>query len=161
VVDNAHVSFGSSAVSSSCSAGSMRWFSPFDCLVLHPMDSFEPRSRGDKNAASNEEHDGQFRDAKKTWASAGSRIESAADVVAVSSDGLVGAESPNHTHRAFHYRSGHEDQVDLCRCVHIEPLFFTSGVPGNSNFSRFLTKRLAWGLPRARARGLLAACRHA
>ena len=146
MVDNAHVSFGSSAVSSSCSAGSMR------CFLEHQQSG---------NAASNEEHDGQFRDAKKTWASAGSRIESAADVVAVSSDGLVGAESPNHTHRAFHYRSGHEDQVDLCRCVHIEPLFFTSGVPGNSNFSRFLTKRLAWGLPRARARGLLAACRHA
>ena len=58
------------------------------------MDSFELRSRGDKNAASNEEHDGQFHDAKKSEASVGSSIESATDVVAVSSGGLEGAESP-------------------------------------------------------------------
>ena len=61
------------------------------------MDSFEPRSQGQKNAAPNEEHDGQFHDAKNSGVGAGSSIESAADVVAVSSDGLVGAESPNHT----------------------------------------------------------------
>ena len=61
------------------------------------MDSFELRSRGDKNAASNEEHDGQFHDAKKSKASVGSSIESATDVVAVSSGGLEGAESPIHT----------------------------------------------------------------
>jgi hypothetical protein len=61
------------------------------------MDSFEPWPQGDKNAASNEEHDGQFLDAKNSEASAGGSIESAADAVAVSSDGLVGAESPIHT----------------------------------------------------------------
>ena len=61
------------------------------------MDSFTPWFQGDKYAASNEEHDGQFHDAKKSEASAGSSIESAADVVAVSSDELVGAESPIHT----------------------------------------------------------------
>jgi hypothetical protein len=61
------------------------------------MDSFEAWPEGDKNAAPNEEHDGQFGDAKKSEASAGSSIESAADVVAVSSGGLVGAESPIHT----------------------------------------------------------------
>jgi hypothetical protein len=71
------------------------------------MDIFEPRSQGDKNAAPSEEHDAQFHGAKNSWASAGSSIESAADVDTVSSDGLVGEESPNHTHRAFHYRSGH------------------------------------------------------
>jgi hypothetical protein len=65
--------------------------------AAHGVDSFEPRSQGDKNAAPSEEHDGQFHDAKKSMASAGSSIESAADVVTVSSDGLVGAESPNHT----------------------------------------------------------------
>ena len=61
------------------------------------MDSLESRSQGDKNAAPNEEHDGQFHDAKNSEASVGSSIESATDVVAVSSGGLVGAESPNHT----------------------------------------------------------------
>jgi hypothetical protein len=61
------------------------------------MDSFKARSEGQKNAASNEEHVGQFHDAKKYGVGAGSSIESAADVVAVSSDGFVGAESPNHT----------------------------------------------------------------
>ena len=61
------------------------------------MDSLESRSQGDRNAAPNEEHDGQFHDAKNSEVGAGSSIESAADVVAVSSDGLVGAESPNHT----------------------------------------------------------------
>jgi hypothetical protein len=61
------------------------------------MDSVKAWPEGDKNAASNEEHDGQFDDAKNSEASAGSSIESAADVVAVSSGGLVGAESPNHT----------------------------------------------------------------
>jgi hypothetical protein len=61
------------------------------------MDSFKPRSQGPKNAAPNEEHDGQFHDAKNSGVNAESSIESAADVVAVSSDGLVGAESPNHT----------------------------------------------------------------
>jgi hypothetical protein len=61
------------------------------------MDSFTPWFQGDKNAASNEEHDGQFHDAKNSEARAGSSIESAADVVVVSSDELVGAESPYHT----------------------------------------------------------------
>ena len=61
------------------------------------MDSFTPRFQGDKYAASNEEHDGQYHDAKKSEASVGSSIESATDVVAVSSGGLEGAESPLHT----------------------------------------------------------------
>jgi hypothetical protein len=61
------------------------------------MGSFEPWSQGDKNAASNEEDDGQLNDAKNSEVGAGSSIESAADVVTVSSDGFVGAESPNHT----------------------------------------------------------------
>jgi hypothetical protein len=61
------------------------------------MGSFEPRSQGDKNAAPSEEHDVQVHDAKNSEVGAGSSIESAADVVAVSSDGFVGAESPNHT----------------------------------------------------------------
>jgi hypothetical protein len=60
------------------------------------MDSFTPWFQGDKNAASNEEHDGQFGDAKNSGAGAGSSSESATDVVAVSSDERVGAESPNH-----------------------------------------------------------------
>ena len=58
------------------------------------MDSFKAWPLGDKNAASNEEHDGQFHDAKKSGVGAGSSIESATDVVAVSSGGLEGAESP-------------------------------------------------------------------
>jgi hypothetical protein len=61
------------------------------------MDSFTPRFQGDKNAASNEEHDGQLHDAKNSGAGVGSSIESATDVVAVSSGGLEGAESPIHT----------------------------------------------------------------
>ena len=61
------------------------------------MDSFKARSEGQKNAAPNEEHDGQFHDAKNSEASVGSSIESATDVVAVSSGGLEGAESPRHT----------------------------------------------------------------
>jgi hypothetical protein len=61
------------------------------------MDSFTPWFQGDKYAASNEEHDGQFHDAKKSEASVGSSIESATDVVAVSPGGLEGAESPIHT----------------------------------------------------------------
>ena len=61
------------------------------------MDSFTPRFQGDKYAASNEEHDGQFHDAKKSWAGVESSIESATDVVAVSLGGRVGAESPIHT----------------------------------------------------------------
>jgi len=61
------------------------------------MDSFTPWFQGDKYAASNEEHDGQSHDAKKSEASVGSSIESATDVVAVSSGGLEGAESPLHT----------------------------------------------------------------
>ena len=64
---------------------------------MQPMDSFKARSQGQKNAAPNEEHDGQFHDAKNSGVGAGSSIGSAADVVAVSSDGLVGAEPPNHT----------------------------------------------------------------
>ena len=61
------------------------------------MDSFTPWFQGDKYAASNEEHDGQYHDAKKSEASVGSSIESATDVVAVSPGGLEGAESPIHT----------------------------------------------------------------
>ena len=61
------------------------------------MDSFTPWFQGDKHAESNEEHDGQFHDAKKSEASVGSSIESATDVVAVSPGGLEGAESPIHT----------------------------------------------------------------
>ena len=61
------------------------------------MDSVKAWPQGDKNVASNEEHDGQFHDAKKSEASAGSSIESATDVVAVSPGGLEGAESPIHT----------------------------------------------------------------
>jgi hypothetical protein len=61
------------------------------------MDNFTPWFQGDKDAASNEEHDGQFHDAKKSEASAGSSIESATAVVAVSPGGLVGAESPINT----------------------------------------------------------------
>jgi hypothetical protein len=61
------------------------------------MGSFEPWSQGDKNAAPNEDHNGQFHDAKISEASAGGNIESAADAVAVSSGGLVGAESLIHT----------------------------------------------------------------
>ena len=61
------------------------------------MGSFKARSEGQKSAAPNEEHDGQFHDAKKSEASVGSSIESATDVVAVSPGGLEGAESPIHT----------------------------------------------------------------
>jgi hypothetical protein len=61
------------------------------------MDNFAPWFQGDKDAASNEEHDGQFHDAKNSEASVGSSIESATDVVAVSPGGLEGAESPIHT----------------------------------------------------------------
>ena len=61
------------------------------------MDSVKAWPLGDKNAASNEEHDGQFHDAKNSEASVGSSIESATDVVAVSPGGLEGAESPTHT----------------------------------------------------------------
>ena len=61
------------------------------------MDIVKAWPQGDKNAAPNEEHDGQFHDAKNSEASVGSSIESATDVVAVSSGGLEGAESPIHT----------------------------------------------------------------
>ena len=61
------------------------------------MDNFAPWFQGDKDAASNEEHDGQCHDAKNSEASVGSSIESATDVVAVSPGGLEGAESPIHT----------------------------------------------------------------
>jgi hypothetical protein len=39
------------------------------------MDSIEPWSHGDKNAASNEEHGGQFLDAKNSEASAGAALK--------------------------------------------------------------------------------------